>query len=120
VTKRSAQVPSETLACKPVSVACEPCLQPLLPRVPGNGFRTPETEGPKPPLSCPCSLQRPEAGLCAAQNRGYSANNRKPRLAQECVVEVPVLCERVSVRPVNLREQGFFVELGRWTGDSAL
>jgi hypothetical protein len=58
-------IPLETLACKPVSVACEPSLWPLLPRAPGNGFRTPETEGPKLPLSGPSSLQRLEAGLCA-------------------------------------------------------
>jgi len=58
-------VPLEILACKPVSVACELSLWPRLSRAPGNGFRTPETEGPKLPLSSPSSLQRLEAGLCA-------------------------------------------------------
>jgi hypothetical protein len=28
----------------------------------------------------------------------------------DCVVEVPVLCERVSVWPVNFWEQGFFAK----------
>jgi hypothetical protein len=42
-----ASQPLETLACKPVSVACEPSLWPLLAGAPGNGFRTPETERPK-------------------------------------------------------------------------
>jgi hypothetical protein len=50
-------------ACKPVSVAGEPSLWPLLSPAPGDGFRMPETEGPKPPLSSPSSLQRLEAGL---------------------------------------------------------
>jgi len=43
-------IPRETLGCKPVSVACEPSLWPLLPTLRGNGFWTPETEGPKLPL----------------------------------------------------------------------
>src|SRR6266851_9501233 len=46
-------VPLEILACKPVSVACEPSLWPRLPRAPGNGFRSPETEGPKLSLTMP-------------------------------------------------------------------
>jgi hypothetical protein len=58
-------VPLEILACKPVSVACEPGLWPRLPRAPGNGFRMPETEGSKLPPSGPSSLQRLEADLCA-------------------------------------------------------
>src|SRR5260370_42610474 len=53
--------PLEILACKPVSVACEPSLWPRLSRAPGNGFRAPETEGPKLPPSGPSSLQRLEA-----------------------------------------------------------
>src|SRR6266700_6034015 len=56
-------VPLEILACKPVSVACEPSLWPCLPRAPGNGFRMPETEGYKLPPSGPSSLQRLEADL---------------------------------------------------------
>src|SRR5258707_5993260 len=65
-------VPLEILACKPVSVACEPSLWPRLPRAPGNGFRSPETEGPKLPLSGPSSLQRLEAGLrTPAKSRGF-------------------------------------------------
>src|SRR5258707_1529856 len=58
-------VPLEILACKPVSVACEPSLWPRLPRAPGNGFRMPETEGSKLPPSGPSSLQRLEADLWA-------------------------------------------------------
>src|SRR5260370_1938759 len=58
-------IPLETLACKPVSVACEPSLWPRLSSAPGNGFRTPERQSPKQPLSGPSSLQRLEAGLCA-------------------------------------------------------
>jgi hypothetical protein len=38
------------LGRKPVSVACEPSLWPLLPSLRGNGFWTPETDGPKLPL----------------------------------------------------------------------
>jgi hypothetical protein len=52
-----------------------------LPRAPGNGFRMPETEGYKLP---PCRDWKPT--YSPPQNRGYSANARKSRLAQECVV----------------------------------
>ena len=62
---RASAIPLETLACKPVSVACEPSLWPRLPRGPGSGFRAPETEGRKLALSSPSSLQRLEAGLFA-------------------------------------------------------
>src|SRR5216684_3224372 len=96
-------VPLEILACKPVSVACEPSLWPRLPRALGNGFRMPETEGSKLPPSGPSSLQRLEADLFTpaksrvfgeCQEISFSAGVRggpeRTRTSNQTVMSAPV------------------------------
>jgi hypothetical protein len=71
----------QTLGHKSLSVACEPTLWPSLPTFRGNGFSPPETEGPK--LRLKRSFFPAETGSRPAplQNRGYSSNHGKSRLA---------------------------------------
>jgi hypothetical protein len=69
-----------------VSVACEPSLWPLLPSLRGNGFWTPETEGPELPLKRSFFPAETAGWPRASQNAGYSSNHGKFRLAWECVV----------------------------------
>src|SRR3954453_6625558 len=104
---RSRGIPLGTLACKPVSVACEPSLWSLLPRAPGNGFRTPETEGPKLPLSGLSSLQRLEVGKTQLRkrpkNRGYSAMSRKHRFAHPRGLKLVPGTQFVDRRAIGLQ-----------------
>src|SRR5215471_21696737 len=59
-------------------------------------FGLPETEGPELPLKWSFFPAETASRLCAPQNRGYSSNHGKSRLAWDCVVEAAVCCEPVS------------------------
>jgi hypothetical protein len=63
----------ESLACKPVSVACEPSLWLGLRRAPGNGFRTSETKGAPIGFRTVFASHRDrERAMTPAPNRGKS------------------------------------------------
>src|SRR5262249_44676797 len=58
-------------------------------------FGLPETEGPELPLKWSFFPAETASRLCAPQNRGYSSNHGKSRLAWDCVVGISV---RVGLR----------------------
>src|SRR5262245_28531285 len=57
-----------------------------LPRSGETVFGLPETEGPELPLKRSFFPAEIASRLCAPQNRGYSSNHGKSRLAWDCVV----------------------------------
>jgi hypothetical protein len=80
----------ESLACKPVSVACEPSLWLGLRRAPGNGFRTSETKGPN---RLPDGLRFPQRPRTSHDTRpnprkieGVPRRRGNSGLALDCVV----------------------------------